>query len=136
VMEKVMDSGASGFVCKNSSAAVMLSALNLVIAGGVYIPTQLLQRHAAQVEKNEKDVQQVDKRSTSTNEYGLTGRQVQVLVQLASGASNKEIAEQMGLAEGTVKIHIAAAYQALRVNSRMEAVRVAKQLGLIGGVYG
>lgn len=133
VMEKVMDAGASGFVCKNSSAAVMLGALNLVLAGGVFIPPQMLQRHAVLAEQ---EAPPVDGRSTRTSEYGLTGRQMQVLAQLASGASNREIAEQMGIAEGTVKIHIAAAYQALRVNSRMEAVRVAKQLGLIGGAHG
>lgn len=133
VMEKVMDAGASGFVCKNSSAAVMLGALNLVLAGGVFIPPQMLQQHAVVVEK---EAPPVDGRSTRTNEYGLTGRQMQVLAQLASGASNREIAEQMGIAEGTVKIHVAATYQALRVGSRMEAVRVAKQLGLIGGLDG
>lgn len=129
VMEKVMDAGASGFVCKNSSAAVMLDALNLVLAGGVYIPQQMMQQHIAQVEK---EVAQAGGRSMRSNEYGLTGRQMQVLAHLASGASNREIAELMRLAEGTVKIHVAAAYQALRVNNRMEAVKVAKQLGLIG----
>lgn len=134
VMEKVMESGASGFVCKNSSAAVMLSALKLVLSGGVYIPPQMLQRHAALVEK---ETPRADGRSSvRTNEYGLTTRQLQVLAHLASGSSNKEIAEQMCLAEGTVKTHIAAAYQALRVGSRMEAVRVAKQLGLIGEAHG
>lgn len=126
VMEKVMDAGASGFVCKNSSAAVMLGALNLVLAGGVYIPQKMMQQYVAQVER------EVDGRSTRSSEYGLTGRQMQVLAHLASGASNREIAELMRLAEGTVKIHVAAAYQALKVSNRMEAVRVAKQLGLIG----
>lgn len=133
VMEKVMASGASGFVCKNSSSVVMLGALNLVLAGGVYIPPQMLQRHAALAER---EVPPVDGRSARTNEYGLTARQLQVLTHLAKGSSNREIAEQMCIAEGTVKIHVAAAYQALRVCSRMEAVRVAKQLGLIGDAHG
>jgi DNA-binding NarL/FixJ family response regulator len=59
-----------------------------------------------------------------------------VLEHLARGLSNKEISVAMGLAEGTVKIHIAATYQTLRVSSRMEAVRVAEKLGLFGASHG
>lgn len=129
VMERVMNYGAMGFVSKNSSAQVMLSALKLVLSGGIYIPPQLLQRQGMMVEKQPE---QIDGRSLRTNEFGLTVRQMQVLTHLANGLSNKEIAEQMCLAEGTVKIHIATMYQILRVGSRMEAVRMAEGLGLIG----
>lgn len=128
-MEKVMSYGAMGFVCKSSSAPVMLSALNLVLAGGVYVPPQMLQQATA---NSAHASDRVDKRSMNTNEYGLTARQMQVLTHLAQGLSNKQIAQAVSLAEGTVKIHVAAVYQVLRVNSRMEAVRVAEQLGLIG----
>lgn len=128
-MEKVMSYGAMGFVCKSSSAPVMLSALNLVLAGGVYVPPQMLQQVLVPSSMNSE---RVDKRSMNTNEYGLTARQMQVLTHLAEGMSNKQIAQAVSLAEGTVKIHVAAVYQVLRVNSRMEAVRVAEQLGLIG----
>ncbi len=131
LMEKVMSSGAMGFVCKSSTAPVMISALNLVLAGGVYVPPQLL--HPADIELG-IEPERRDKRSINTNEYGLTARQMQVLKHLAEGMSNKEIAREISLAEGTVKIHVAALYQTLRVNSRMEAVRVASQLGLIGAV--
>jgi len=132
MMEKVMSSGAMGFVCKSSTAPVMLSALHLVLAGGVYVPPQLLQ-HASHDDLSLIEVR--DKRSLNTNEYGLTARQMQVLKHLAAGMSNKEIAREINLAEGTVKIHVAALYQTLRVNNRMEAVRVASQLGLIGAAH-
>lgn len=128
-MEKVMSYGAMGFVCKSSTAPVMLSALNLVLAGGVYVPPQMLQQQSM-LGAGTSD--RKDKRSLNTNEYGLTARQMQVLRHLAEGLSNKQIAHAVDLAEGTVKIHVAAVYQILRVNSRMEAVRVAEQLGLIG----
>ena len=129
MMEKVMGSGAMGFVCKSSTAPVMLSALHLVLAGGVYVPPQLLQ-HDDSAQPHEPERR--DKRSLNTNEYGLTARQMQVLKYIAEGMSNKGIAREINLAEGTVKIHVAALYQTLRVNSRMEAVRVASKLGLIG----
>lgn len=131
-MEKVMNYGAMGFISKSSSAAVMLGALNLVLSGGVYIPPQMLRQHGALPEEGQEP-RAADRRSLNTNDYGLTQRQMQVLAYLAKGLSNKEIAEAIHLAEGTVKIHVAAVYQAMRVNNRMEAVRMAEKLGLIGG---
>ena len=130
-MEKVMNYGAMGYISKNSTALVMLGALNLVLSGGVYIPPQMLRQNEATVEKGPDFI---DRRSLNTNEYGLTQRQMQVLGYLAAGLSNKEIAEAIHLAEGTVKIHVAAIYQTLRVGNRMEAVRMAEKLGLVGSV--
>src|SRR3989338_3919481 len=127
-MEKVMNYGAMGFVCKSSTAAVMLSALNLVLSGGVYVPPEMLRQHSVIIEEPEI----TDRRSLRTNEYGLTSRQMEVLRYMAAGMSNKEIAEAVHLAEGTVKIHVAAVYQTLRVSNRMEAVRAAEKLGLLG----
>lgn len=129
-MRKVMDYGAMGFVCKSSTAQVMLNALNLVLSGGIYIPPQLLRQPG---EACGRGPEQVDRRSMHTNEYGLTQRQMEVLMHLAAGLTNKEIAETIRLAEGTVKIHVAAIYQVLHVGSRMEAVREAGKLGLLDG---
>lgn len=133
IMEKAMNYGAMGFVCKSSSAPVMLGALSLVLSGGVYVPPQILRQPGIAVEN---DSDHKDGRSLNTNEFGLTPRQMQVLKHLAAGLTNKEIAETIHLAEGTVKIHVAAVYQTLRVNSRIEAVRVAEQLGLVGASHG
>ena len=57
---------------------------------------------------------------------------MEVLKYLAAGFSNKEIAAMTDLTEGTVKAHVAAVYQTLRVNNRLEAVRATRQLGLAG----
>lgn len=133
IMERVMAAGALGFVCKNSNSGVMLSALNLVLSGGVYIPPQLLRPSE---EATRQEVARLDRRSTRTNEFGLTARQLEVLQCIADGMSNKEIADKLNLAEGTVKIHVASTYQTLRVNNRMEAVRLAEQLGMIGASNG
>lgn len=72
-----------------------------------------------------------DKRNKRTNKFGLTERQTEVLQQLAVGLSNKEIGRNIGLAEGTVKIHVATIFQALHVNKRMDAVKVAQRIGLL-----
>ncbi len=128
-MEKVMNYGASGFVSKSSNVQTMLGALNLVLAGGVYVPPEILRHHAITTAGQ-------DKRSLNTNSYGLTSRQMEVLQHLCTGMSNKEIASTINLAEGTVKIHVAAVYQTLKVSSRLEALRVAEHLGLVGASHG
>ncbi len=113
VIKSVLNNGAHGFVGKSSPAAMLLSALRLVFAGGIYVPPQMF------------------KQTSSANEYHLTRRQVEILGCLTEGLRNKEIAERFALSEGTVKVHVAAVYQALRVKSRKEAVSLADQLGLI-----
>lgn len=132
-MEKVMNYGAMGFISKGSTASVMLSALNLVLSGGIYVPPEMLRQHELM---SEKELRFTDRRSLHTNEHGLTQRQMQVLTHMAAGLSNKEIAEAVHLAEGTVKVHIAAIYQTLRVSNRMEAVRMVERLGLVGAPHG
>lgn len=107
----------------------MLSALRMVLDGGVYLPPQLLQQAMVGLDQGNNGV--VDKRTARQNKSGLTTRQRQTLQLLAEGLSNKEISERMNLAEGTVKIHTAAVYQALRVGSRLEAVSAARRLGFL-----
>lgn len=128
-IESVMESGAMGFISKMSSSKIMLSALRMVLDGGVYLPPQLLQQVVNTVDQGEESV--VSKRTQRANKFGLTARQLEVLQYLAAGLANKEISQKMNLAEGTVKIHTAAVYQALHVNSRLEAVSTARRLGFL-----
>lgn len=125
-MERVMEYGAMGFISKMTSSKVMLAALRMVLDGGIYLPPQLLQQSVDHMEQAA-----TDKRSRRSNEFGLTARQIDVLQFLSQGLSNKETALKMGLAEGTVKIHVAAIFQALHVSNRMDAVRVAQRLGML-----
>jgi DNA-binding NarL/FixJ family response regulator len=127
-IESVMEYGAMGFISKTSSSKIMLSALRMVLEGGVFLPPQLLQQAVSNVDPGEL---QANKHSQRAAKYGLTARQLEVLTYLAGGLANKEISKQMNLAEGTVKIHTAAVYQALHVNSRLEAVSAARRLGFL-----
>ncbi|MBI5165149.1 MAG: response regulator transcription factor [Magnetospirillum sp.] len=115
--------GASGFIPKTSSSRVMLSALKLVLSGGVYLPPALLEQGTAGF----------DGGGPLANEHAvsfLTPRQREVLALLGQGKSNKEIARVLQLAEGTVKLHVTAILKALNVNNRTRAVVAASQLGL------
>lgn len=128
VINKVLSYGASGFVSKSSTGSILLSALNFVLSGSIYVPPQpWWPPGMADGNKNNHN----DDRRSNANECGLTARQRDVLRYLAAGFSNKEIAATTDLAEGTVKAHVAAVYQILRINNRMEAMRVAKQFGLV-----
>lgn len=131
LMEQAMENGAMGFVCKSAEETELLKAVALILQGDLYITDKILRRDRMAAARS-STIAPVDRRRHNTNEYGLTERQMQIIQHLAIGRSNREISTELGLAEGTVKVHVAAAYQMLRVNSRAEAVHVAMQLGLIG----
>ncbi len=130
-IEWVMEHGAMGFVSKMSSGKIMVGALRMVLDGGIYLPPQLLAQSVAALGQGEPE-----ETITQMNKLGMTRRQMEVLQHLAAGLSNKEISSKMNLAEGTVKVHVAAAYQVLQVSSRLDAVRKARNLGLIGAGQG
>jgi len=127
-IENVMNLGAMGFISKMSPSKVMLSALRIVLDGGVYVPPQLLQQAVAKLETG---LALSDKRSQRASKFGLTPRQLEVLQYIGAGLSNKDISKKLDLAEGTVKIHVAAIYQALHVGSRVDAVGTARRFGFI-----
>lgn len=127
-IECVMEYGAMGFISKMSSGKMMVNALRVVLDGGIYFPPQLLTQSDAEPGMNQAGM---ERESSPGNKHGLTKRQLEALQYLAEGLSNKEIALKMNLAEGTIKVHVAAAYQVLQVSSRMDAVRKAQKLGLI-----
>lgn len=122
-IENAIMAGAMGFISKRSTGKTMLAALRLVLDGEIYLPPQIVLQPASGPRKK-------DRRSTCTDRHGLTGRQREVFLLISQGMSNKEIAQTLGLSEGTVKIHVAALFQHLNVGSRIEAIRVGKQLGL------
>jgi len=118
-MQNAIKKGALGFIPKSETPEVMLSALRLVIAGGVYVPPQLIDRKPDQ--QNPQD----DKASPN-----LTPRQLQVLALAIDGKPYKIIARELGLAEPTVKTHLIAAFRALGVSNRMQAARKVQELKL------
>jgi DNA-binding NarL/FixJ family response regulator len=117
--------GAAGFIPKSSTNEVMASALRLVLAGGKYLPPEVLVPSAR---RQAPPVRQATTLSAET--LGLTGRQIDVLRLIAKGASNKVICRELGLAERTVKAHVTAVLRALKVSSRTQAAIEAAKLGM------
>ncbi len=148
-VRRAIDTGASGFLSKSSLSQVLVSALNLVMAGGVYIPPEILRSQPARpapfmgqassavstgpsdsVASSSLPASNVANRESSYAELGLTERQNDVLLRLLEGKSNKQICRELDLAEATVKVHVRAILRVLRVNSRTEAMVAAARLGL------
>ena len=109
----------------NAAVSSTLNRLPL----GAYFPQ--ISQETRVADKPALSLERKDKRSKITNEFGLTERQMEVLQQLALGRSNKEIGLAIGLAEGTVKIHLATIFQALCVSKRTDAVQTAHRMGML-----
>ena len=121
-VEEVLDAGALGYLPKSHSDTVARGVLRLVLSGGSYRP-YTSPRPPAQPDKA-----QTPQVRESLHEFGLTDRQIEVLSLAAQGKSNPVIARHLGIAEGTVKLHMSAIFKALEVQNRSEAVLLASRL--------
>jgi len=131
LMRRLLDLGVLGFIPKAYSPEVMLSAVRLVLSGGIYIPPMMLnQISGASIPyaSNGAAPPVVAPENIDGLRRILTERQVDVLRLLSQGKPNKLIARDLGISEGTVKIHLAAIYRALNVRNRTEAVVASQRL--------
>lgn len=125
-VSKALDLGAVGFIPKSARREVMCSAFNLVFAGGIYVPPEMLAlRVASDTAATSLPVSDLRARAAA---LGLTERQVEVLALMMQGKSNKAICRALGLAESTVKIHVSAILRELKVSNRTEAVVAVRAL--------
>lgn len=118
-MRRALDGGASGFIPKSSSVAVLRAALELVLSGGVYVPKPAMDAASA-----------APGRGRAGRETRLTARQIELLRCMSRGLTNKEIASALGIAESTVKTHVKALLDVLDVTNRTEAAMAMRELGL------
>lgn len=122
---RVLNLGASGFIPKAFSGDELLSAVREVLAGNIFRPSgKFLARLDDAVPLPPS------KASVRPDEVGLTDRQAQVLALMVRGMSNRDIADQLSLSEGTVKIHVTAVFKALDVSSRTQAMVAVVRYGI------
>jgi DNA-binding NarL/FixJ family response regulator len=119
-----LDGGAAGFIPKQSSPEELLAALRLVLSGGTFVPRAALATEPADDAGSERASRRRERAGA------LTERQLEVLSLMARGLTNREICGVLDIAEGTVKTHIAAIFEALDVTNRTEAAVLARELGL------
>ncbi|HET6554645.1 MAG TPA: response regulator transcription factor [Dyella sp.] len=134
LMKNLLAMGVQGFIPKAYSPDVMLSAVRLVLSGGVYVPPLMLQERADGVASGMATAQTPSPPANAADSLEerlrklLTERQIDVLRLLSQGKPNKLIARDLGISEGTVKIHLAAIFRALNVRNRVEAVVASRRI--------
>ena len=126
---RALEAGALGFIPKTSSRAVMVSAFNLMFAGGIYVPPAILDRGKTLPAATPGCA--LPLRRPSAAALGLTERQMDVLALMMQGRSNKAICRELDLAEPTVKVHVSAVLRAFKASNRTEAVMAATELGVL-----
>lgn len=121
-VRKAIGLGALGYVPKSASRHALLSAIDLVLKGEIYLPSLMVDRAFADPPKDD---------AATARAVRMTERQVEVLGMVSQGLANKVIASRLNLSEKTVKIHISAIFRALNVVNRTQAAATARELGLL-----
>jgi len=110
-MQRALKLGALGYIPKNTPAPVLIGAIQLMLAGGVYIPPDLLSCIPTDLSK---------KVNIASEKARLTERQLEVLSLLREGLSNKGIARKLSISEATVKAHVTIILRSYGVSSRTQ----------------
>jgi DNA-binding NarL/FixJ family response regulator len=118
VMARAVSLGASGYIPKSAPVKEMQSAISLVLEGGMWLPEGVSPDQSAPTEADE-----IARRLSS-----LTPQQARVLMMLREGLLNKQIAYELSVSEATVKAHVSAILQKLKVDSRTQAVIAASSI--------
>lgn len=146
-----LDAGAMGFIPKSSTSAVMIGALKLILAKGIYLPPSVFlaarnpapatppaapaapgavtPMHAS-LPPAAADGPAAGTSSRRPSDLGLTPRQAEVLHLLLQGKPAKLIGRELDLSLSTVKAHTSAVLRALNVTTRTQAIVAAGRLGL------
>ncbi|NYZ12749.1 response regulator transcription factor [Azospirillum sp. RWY-5-1] len=119
LMRDAIQSGAAGFIPKSTPRDAIAGALRQVLLGDVYLPPTA-EEVSAEDEAEERETAEIARRVAT-----LTAQQQRVLELLGTGKLNKEIAFELSITETTVKAHVSAILQKLKVYSRTQAVVIA-----------
>ena len=115
--------GVRGFILKEMATKLLVECLRRVNAGGQWLEKDSANRAMAKLVRREAKGREI---ATL-----LTPREIEVVRMVAKGLTNKEIASELCIADGTVKIHLHNIYEKVKINRRAELVRFADEFGLI-----
>lgn len=119
---KAVDIGVDGYILKESESAELKKAIDLVLRGESYIQPKLIPMLNSRLLSRDKDKDKIET---------LTQREMEVLIQVANGMINKEIATSLHISERTVKNHISNIFKKIEVSDRTQAAVFAIKNDLI-----
>jgi len=122
---EALQAGASGFLLKNAPPERLIDAVRVVAAGDALLAPSVTRRIIEQFARRPVEAE-VHERVAS-----LTQREREVLVLLASGKSNSELAGELFVSEGTIKTHVSSLLAKLGLRDRVQAVVLAYESGLV-----
>jgi DNA-binding NarL/FixJ family response regulator len=128
LFQKAAEAGASGYVLKDITPPNLVRAIRTVHDGGTMLSPTIAKQIVDYLFATRHDMHL----ATTGRIYGLTQREVDVLVGLVQGLSDKEIAKKLFLSESTVKTHLRAIYRRFQVKNRAQAVAFAVEKKLLG----
>lgn len=124
LLARLYDAGVRGVVPRSMSDTEAIRAFDMLRLNGYYVPPQILdnvrQRACQVVRASHRELE--DRPRFASGPGHLTERQHQIMRLIKVGSTNKDIARDLKLAEGTVKIHVSSAFRALGVPNRAAAV--------------
>ncbi|OOG45058.1 response regulator transcription factor [Polaromonas sp. A23] len=124
--------GARGYCNTHAAAQVLVQVAAVVLQGGLWIGESLMQRLVGATSRVQVATGVTAPFVRQTWSKGLTDREKEVALTLATGASNKEIARALGITERTVKAHVGAILEKLHVRDRLQLSLVVN--GQVSGV--
>ena len=119
--------GAAGFIPKSLSAPAFFHAIKLIQVGEKFIPAELYENFASWTEAIQQAKQDAGEFIAET---GLSRREAEVLASLVQGISNKQIGDELGVEEVTIKLHLRRIYKKIGVINRTQAVKLAMANGI------
>jgi DNA-binding NarL/FixJ family response regulator len=123
---EALRAGASGFLLKDASAQQLAEAVRVVARGDALLAPGITKRLISEFARLGGP-----RAPNRTSLAGLTDRETEVLIQVAHGLSNSEIAEQLVVSEQTVKTHLGRILSKLRLRDRAQAIVFAYETGLV-----
>lgn len=118
--------GANGFLPKNSSPTALRTAMDAVLRGDYYVPPHVIPSLSG------GPPSEAPPPPGTEPPVKLTRRQRDVLILVARGLANKEIAQELGMSPSTVRVHVTAILRALNVENRTQAAMHATTRQLVG----
>lgn len=120
------------FLIVEHSIEIYSALLAALFAGvGIWLGLKLTRRKEVVVVKEVRGPQPFSLNEARVKDLGITKRELEILELIASGLSNREIAEKLFVSENTVKTHSSRLFDKLSAKRRTQAVQIGKEMGLI-----